>query len=774
MGRIIDRYVLRELLPPVAMGVAVFTFFLIIDRIYHLTDLVITKGVPFTLVLTLLGLTLPSFLALTLPMALLVAVLIVGGRLAADGEVTALKSSGVSPLRLLRPFVLAGVVVTLLAALLTLWLAPLGNRAFQQQLFKILQSRAATGLKERVFSASFGQFTIYVQEVSPSQVALKGLLVSDERDPELSRVVIAKEGRLLTDEEKGRITIRFLDGQITETDVADGRRSRYTDFSLYDMNLPLDSPLTGSSAKDKPERDLPTGALRREARALAAQGQLVAPYYVEFHKRLALPAAALIFVVIGFPLGIRGHQRGGAGRGIALAASLAIVVAYYVLFTALEGSALRGRVPAGLAIWLPDAVFLAAGLAMLWATTAGLPTGWTHLLWRARDAARARLLAVPLARRGAGTREAASGRRRASTFIIDRYLLREYVKFLGIGLVVGSVLFVVVDLVQTLDRFLRVKPPLVYILQHFVYRLPGALYDGLPIVVLMATVFLFLSLTRAHELDALKAAGISLYRVSVPVLLLAVALSVGAGLFQETVLPTINAWADEVDRVKIRGGLPRHLQRRNQLWYRSSETRFWRMELLDPVNRSIDGLLVLEVDADFQLVSRVDARSARFTASGWELREGFTRQVVKGAKLESRPFDRLTLRMPEHIEDFTKVHKPPEIMSFRELRAYVQKLQETGHHASKYVVELYSKLSFPLVHLIMALVAIPFALISPRSGGRALGIAIAILISVGYWLVHYVALGFAKADLLPAFLAAWTANIVFAGLGTALFLRART
>jgi lipopolysaccharide export system permease protein len=130
--------------------------------------------------------------------------------------------------------------------------------------------------------------------------------------------------------------------------------------------------------------------------------------------------------------------------------------------------------------------------------------------------------------------------------------------------------------------------------------------------------------------------------------------------------------------------------------------------------------------------------------------------------------------MSEHVDDFTYVQTPPEYMSFRELRAYVQKLRETGHRTGKYIVELYSKLSFPLVHLIMALVAIPFALISPRSGGRALGIGIAIVISVGYWVVHYMAVAFAKADLLPPFLAAWTANVVFAGLGTALFLRART
>ncbi len=226
--------------------------------------------------------------------------------------------------------------------------------------------------------------------------------------------------------------------------------------------------------------------------------------------------------------------------------------------------------------------------------------------------------------------------------------------------------------------------------------------------------------------------------------------------------------------MKIRGELPRHLQKRNQLWYRSTDTRFWRMELLDPVARSISGLLLLEVDAQFQLVSRLDAQGARWTPQGWELSQGFVRTVVAGTRMESRPFATLVMRMPEHIDEFTKVQKPPEIMSFRELRAYVQKLEETGHLVGKYVVELYSKVSFPFVHLIMALVAIPFALASPRSGGRAVGIGVAIMISVGYWVVHYMALAFAKGELLPPFLAAWSANIVFAGLGAALFLRART
>jgi len=357
---------------------------------------------------------------------------------------------------------------------------------------------------------------------------------------------------------------------------------------------------------------------------------------------------------------------------------------------------------------------------------------------------------------------------------MDRYLVRQYLIFLGIGTGIGAVLVLVVDLLNTLDRFLRSKPPFFTILEHFLYRLPGELYKGMPMVVLIATVFLFLSLTRQRELDALKAAGVSLYRASLPILLVAGLISVLAVVFQETALPDINAKADEVDRVKIRGQLPRHLQRQTQIWYRSSDTRFFRMALLDPVGRSMEGLTVLEISPDFRLMERLDARTALWTPEGWQLADGVLRRVGAQNRITSEPFATRLVPMSENIDDFIQVQNAPDTMSFLELRAYVTKLRESGRRVNRYLVQLYSKLSFPLVHVIMALVAIPFALVSPRSGGRAMGIGVAIVIAVGYWVVHSVAIAFAQADLLPAALAAWTANIVFAGIGTALFLGART
>ncbi|HEY7203409.1 MAG TPA: LPS export ABC transporter permease LptG, partial [Methylomirabilota bacterium] len=772
MTRILDRYVIKELGPPFAIGVGVFTFFLVIDRVFQLTDLVITKNVPFALVMPLLAYMLPAFLALTLPMALLVAVLLLGGRLAGDLEVAALKASGVSPLRLFRPFLAVGIVVTLLIAWLTLVVGPWSSGAFQRQLFLILQSRASTGIKERTFSATFSQFVIYVDEVSASQVRLKGLLVSDERNPEQSRIIVAREGRLLSDEATRRITLRFLDGSISESDVGDRRRFRQTYFSLYDMTLPVDAPFAAVSREEKPEKQMPIRQLLAEAQRLRREGQPgqpSAPYYVELHKRFALPVAALVFTLVGFPLGIRSHR---GGRAAALALSFGIVVGYYILYNSMEGFALRGRIPAGIAVWIPNAILALVGAFLLRASVVGAPTAALDLFWRlwARiEERRTGRVVRPVEERKARRLGRFAGPRE-STFIMDRYLIRQYLLFLGIGTMVGAVLIGVVDLLQTLDRFLRTKPPFTTILEHFLYRMPGELYKGLPMIVLIATVFMFLSLTRQRELDALKAAGISLYRASLPIFLVAAGISVMAVIFQEVALPDINAKAEEVDRVKIRGQLPRHLQRQTQIWYRSSDTRFFRMALLDPVGKSMEGLIVLDISPGFRLIDRLDARLAQWTPEGWRLTDGVYRQVGAQNRVTSELFDARLVTMPEHIDDFIQVQNAPDTMSFLELRAYVSRLREGGHRVNRYLVQLYSKLSFPLVHVIMALVAIPFALVSPRSGGRAMGIGVAIVIAAGYWVVHSVAIAFAQADLLPAALAAWTANIVFLGIGTALFL----
>ena len=783
---VLDRYITREMLSPFAFGCALFTFFLILDRIYSLTDLVITMGVPFLLVVQLLVFMLPSFLAHTLPMALLVAVLLAGGRLASDLEVVAFKAAGVSVLRLFRPVFVASLVVALATASLTLVVNPAANHAFQSQLFRILQARAVSGLQERVFNGAFGDVIIYVQDVSASQIALRGLLVSDERDPMLSRIITAPEGRLITDEVSRRITLRLMNGAVNEADVmpadppkglttkdvsvvggaASPARYRYTRFDIYDISLSVDSPLKSAPRVEKPEKDLSLGQLAEKIAEFRHDAYSRAPFQIERHKRYALPLAALVFGLVAFPLAVRSHR---GGRSIALVGSLAILVIYYLVMTSLEGAALGTRIPPALAIWTPNVVFAVIGLGLLIATAREWTWPAMPVVWRALEALRR---AIPR-RRLRRVRGHAASAAHDSTHIIDRYLVHEYVAFMGIGLAVSATLFIVIDLLQTLDRYLRLKPPMVYIFAHFLYRLPAALLEFLPVVMLVATIFLFLTLSRYHELTALKAAGVSLYRVSAPILGLGLAVAIGAGLFQELVLPSLNERGDEMDRVKIRGQAPRHLQSRQRLWVRSADSRFYRVELLNPGTNDLYGVTILEIDHEFRLVGRLDARRAHWTATGWELNDGAYREFDADSKVQTVPFGLTALDLKEEMDDFIRIQKPVNTMSFLELRDYTAQLEAAGFEIRKYLVELYSKLSFPLVNLVMVLVAIPFALQAPR-GGRLVGIGLAIAIMAGYLVVHYVALAFARADLLPPLIAAWTANVIFTGLGVSLLLRART
>jgi LPS export ABC transporter permease LptG len=727
----------------------------------------------------------PSFLAHTFPMALLVAVLLAGGRLASDLEIVAFKSAGVSAVRLFRPILAASLVVASFTAVLTLVVNPAANGEFQRQLFRILQARAVSGLQERIFNTTFGELTIYVEDVSASQVALRGILVSDERDATLSRIISSREGRLLTDEVNRRITLRMMNGAVNEADIlpvdvpkattvdapsptggaAGAARYRYTRFDIYDMSLSVDSPLKGAPRVEKPEKDLSLGDLGAKIAEYRDDPHSRAPFQIELHKRYALPLAALVFGLIGFPLAVRSHR---GGRSIALVGSLAILVTYYLMMTSLEGAALRARLPAAFAIWAPNALFGTAGLALLIATAQEWRWPAMPAVWQIVEAVRRAMPGRPTWRPRPGT-----GGARDSTHIVDRYLVREYVTFMGIGLAVAAALFIVIDLLKTLDKYLRVKPPLIYIFEHFVYRLPAALHDGLPVVMLVATIFLFLTLSRYHELTALKAAGVSLYRVAAPVLGVGMLVAIGAGLFQELALPVLNERGDEVDRVKIRGQAPRHLQSRQRLWVRSADTRFYRVELLNPVTNDLYGVTILELDRDFRLTGRLDARRAHWTAAGWEISEGAYREVGPDGKVQTVPFGWTALDLKEELDDFLRIQKPVSTMSFWELRDYINQLEAAGFQIRKYLVELYSKLSFPLVNLVMVLVAIPFALQSPR-GGRLFGIGLAIIIMAGYLVVHYVALAFARADLLPPLIAAWTANVIFMGIGVSLLLRART
>jgi lipopolysaccharide export system permease protein len=297
---------------------------------------------------------------------------------------------------------------------------------------------------------------------------------------------------------------------------------------------------------------------------------------------------------------------------------------------------------------------------------------------------------------------------------------------------------------------------------------------------LMSSILLFVGLSRSNELTALKAGGVSLYRVSLPILVLAGLISVSSLGFQEYVMPWMNRRGVEIDEARIKRRTMPELRKRTEIWYRgredgAAESRIYHIGLLDPASRQMNNVTVLSLGSDFVMRRRWDAKDMRWVDAeeSWRLSNGVRREFRSGQPDRAETFQDQSVKLPERYQDFAQVPRAPDVMSYRELREYIDRLRDAGHQVAKYIVDLQSKISFPLAHPIMVLVGIPFALTSPR-GGRVIGIALCLALGLGYFIVHSAALALARAEILPPLIAAWSANALFATLGFFLYLRART
>jgi lipopolysaccharide export system permease protein len=333
---------------------------------------------------------------------------------------------------------------------------------------------------------------------------------------------------------------------------------------------------------------------------------------------------------------------------------------------------------------------------------------------------------------------------------------------------VATAIFIVVDLIETLSRY---EPPLHAVLEHFAYRLPAALHQALPIIVLVATIFLFMELERHHELTAMKAAGLSVHRVSVPVLVLAGMVSVGAFIFQETAAPVLNARGDEVDRVEIRKTSAPGSQPRLR-WYRRSDSEFVRVDRLDRALGQVSGVTLVQTDSNFRLVKRLDAVQASWTPDGLRFGQSVLREFGPDNSVRTEWQRESPMHLADSLDALGAL-QTPSTMTFMELRAYVRHLRESGQAVGTQVLYLHSKLSFPLMSFVLAVLAIACAARWPR-GGRLIGGAIAVVIGVAYWVVNSGALSLGRVELLPPMVAAWAATIVFGGVGVSLFVRTPT
>ena len=372
MPKILDRYVLREILVPFGLGLALFTFVLLLARLLKLIELVVNRGVPLTSIVTVFLSLLPAFLEITVPMAMLLAILVAFGRLSTDSEITALRSSGVSLYQLVPPVAMFVLAATTLTAGLAWQGRPWGNRSLRTAMWDIARSRASAGLKPQIFNDEFPGLVIYVERLEPAD-RLVHVMISDERDPEQKNTVFAREGLMISDPERETLTLRLSDGVIHTTDES-GRSSDRTDFRAYDVSLDLRAALAGARQRPDDPKELTLGQLRAAIATKRAAGVSVVGELIEYHRKFSIPFACVVFGLIAMPLGI---QPARAVRSRGFAVSLVVIFAYYVLLSAGQGFAEQGAVPPSVGLWLPNVVLGVAGAILFRRAAAERPLAGT-------------------------------------------------------------------------------------------------------------------------------------------------------------------------------------------------------------------------------------------------------------------------------------------------------------------------------------------------------------------------------------------------------------
>jgi LPS export ABC transporter permease LptF len=783
---ILDRYLIRAITPPLFLGLALTTFLLVLPLILREAEVLVAKGVDWSVIVDVLLTLLPQALSVTIPMALLLGVLMGLAPLSADRECVALQACGVSLTRLLRPVLLVAGVAAAATAHQVIVALPEANDTFRQITFGLVATRVEEKVKPRVFFEDFPHHLIYVRDLPPGG-GWRDVLVTDTSDPDKTTVYFAREGRLSVDRVGRRVQLQLVDGVGHTT--TDSRPDAYegTSFERLLINLDPETVFPARTPpKGPPEKSL--AELRATIDEELAQGRPAVPERLLFQYKLALPVACPIMAVIALALGASARRD---GRFASFVLGVAVILAYYVLLYGARALAMGGRLHPELAPWLPNVVLGMASVALIiWRDR--LADLRAASLWRPLIVSRVRGLRSPLAARARSRRRTnglpvadsapAAGRdgpRRLTLpcpRILDRYVTREYLRVFALGVAGLLGIFYVSTFLDLADKLFRGAATTTTLLAYFFFQTPQFVYFVTPMAVLVATLVTVGAMARSHELLVMRACGVSLYRTTLPLVLLAAAAGGALYLMEERVLAAANRRADALNRA-IRGWPPRStaigrrwiVGRHGDLYhfdfFEPSVTQFARLRLyhLDTEAWRLRALTYAE-HADTATVG-ADGSSTWVTRRGWR-REmagtpGGRDQTLRYEAFDERP---VVFDAPDYFENDTPDARgdvpDAELMNYAELEAYIGKLRASGSDVVPYVVALKRKVAFPFVTIVMTLLAVPFA-VTTGSRGALYGVGLGVALALLYWtaLSLFGALG--AGGVLDPTLAAWAPNLLF-------------
>ena len=363
--KILDRYILREIWYSFFASLLAMTCVLLLGLIMQLMDLMVNKGVSIFDIAKLVLFLMPYFLIFTIPISLLLSILIGLGRLSADNEITVLKGAGISIYRLLYPIFGASLAAFLLTLSLSLFFLPHSNFAMKNLLFSIIRHNASAGIREKVFNDNFKGLLLFANSIPAHGNFMEGVIISDSRESVEPSTIFAEKALFISDPESSRVSLRLENGSTHTIDLKK-KSYRKMDFSSYDINLDMESPMTDTNRDNiKESTEMTTKELITKIKTPGLKEEIKRESIVELNKKFALPFSCLIFGILGLTLGIKVHKAARA-RGITI--GILVMIIYYLF--QLGGAALTeaGIISPWLGAWLPNLFFFTAGILLLFIT----------------------------------------------------------------------------------------------------------------------------------------------------------------------------------------------------------------------------------------------------------------------------------------------------------------------------------------------------------------------------------------------------------------------
>jgi LPS export ABC transporter permease LptG len=723
--------------------------------------------------------------------------------MSSDSEIVALRASGVSPLRLIVPVLLLSTVTALITFYINAVALPAANQGYRELVYKLVGERARTAVKPRTFTDKLlPGMMLFVSDIPADTGEWTHVLIHDRRDQAKGQLILSHTGRLVVDEPRRSVRVELGEGVRHTFDLAQPKDYDQEKFKSLAFALPLDE-FFPKMTLSKGDREMTLGELSSEIRTRLARGEgrkATARFEVEWHKKFAISTACLVFGMLGLGLSLGNRKE---ARSAAFALSIAVIFVYYVLIRLGEQAGDTGLMPPFLSMWGANLVLGVAAVALLALNhreAAFDPLDARHYLGLIPTLRREKPAPAPRPRpRGPTTMVVLRIPRITLRFptLLDRYIAWSYAGYVVLVLAAFLSIFILAHFMDLFDDIQQHHVRGRVVLHYYLYYSFAIVHIVAPVAVLVAVLVTFGVLARRNEVTAMKAGGLSIYRIAAPLLAMGALASATLFAMQEFVLPVTNRIAQQDFNV-IKGQPPQASSLLDRRWILASDGRFYNYDYLverrNPAEAgvttarhrgdefSLYGLSVYDVDPKtWELREKLYTRRASWNASayGYDLDPGH--RLALKPSLRFRAFDQARVRALgrepggelEPPTYFKREHKPYETMSFDELRQHIAQVEAMGFDVVPLRVQLHRKLSFPMVGFIMTLLGIPFSFVVARRGALY-GIGISIIIAILYWacLGTFEALG--NNAILPPALASWAPNLLFGAAGLYLMLTLET